>query len=293
MLKLKIREREEVHAKKKWKPNATSIGFIDHAEHKGIIEENIDGEVEGPPNFEKTTLVQKKKLKKNGEYKSRGMINQTHDRLFGEAETRVLKSSCKMYILDVLFHNIPLDVNFDQDTNGDIRNLYDTLMSSSEDSQDPNLRNPYGECVNENFCTTDRKEYKVISKNTQSINEIATHNVESVGSRNFVIHANEDEDLFFASIIKRTIEKSTRSTYEKDHLVKVNENIDSVVYGSILLNNGVHDGFVQVLKDVDPSQNMQKRKYIKLITIERKTLREGLTIDKIGQVLENIKDGRQ
>lgn len=71
------------------------------------------------------------------------MVNQKHDRLFGEVETGVLKSSCKMYLLGISFHNISLnvkpnitasrDMNNVQIRFGYIRNHNDILMSSGED----------------------------------------------------------------------------------------------------------------------------------------------------------------
>lgn len=80
------------------------------------------------------------------------------------------------------------------------------------------------------------------------------------------------------------MEKSTKyhdkSTHEKDHEVKVNDNIDDGVRaydGSISVNNGVHVGVEQVIGDdteeTDPCKDIMKRKYLKWITIERKTPR--------------------
>ncbi|CAI8605942.1 unnamed protein product [Vicia faba] len=72
-----------------------------------------------------------------------GVVNQKHDRLFGEAETCVLKPNYKMYVSYISL-NIRLIVNSGLDAGGIMRNYHDTLMSSGEDSRETNLRNPDG-----------------------------------------------------------------------------------------------------------------------------------------------------
>lgn len=55
-----------------------------------------------------------------------------------------------------------------------------------------------------------------------------------------------------------------------------------------LLNKGVHIGVEQVTENADPCKDMLKRKYLKLIALERKTPREALIYEESGQVLEDI-----
>ncbi|CAI8612607.1 unnamed protein product [Vicia faba] len=91
-----------------------------------------------------------------------------------------------------------------------------------------------------------------------------------------------------------------KSTHEKDHMVKVNDNIDNgvrVYEGSITMNNGVHAGFEQVIEDTtehgDPYKNMLKRKYVNWIATEIKTPREALTFEESNQGLNKIVDNKE
>lgn len=94
------------------------------------------------------------------------------------------------------------------------------------------------EGVSEIICTTYGEEYKLIS------NDVTTHDNESVSFIRLMNEKSaslyrylivETEDLLCANIVKRT--------HKKDHVVKVNDNIDNSVCvydGSTLVNNGVH-----------------------------------------------------
>ncbi|CAI8598315.1 unnamed protein product [Vicia faba] len=80
-----------------------------------VIKGKADGQDEGLPNFERPSVVQKQWL-------------------FGEVEVGVLNSSYKMHVSGISLHKIPLGATSVLATGGDVRNLYDTLMSSGEDS---------------------------------------------------------------------------------------------------------------------------------------------------------------
>ncbi|CAI8604407.1 unnamed protein product [Vicia faba] len=133
---------------------------------EGGIGGKFNGQTGGPPNFEQPMVLQMKKLKKNNGYvntrpikmpshKYGGLINQKQDRVFGEAETSVLKSSYKMYVSYISLHNTPLVINSDLADGGNMsdvplryvpmRNHHLTIMSYGDDSYETNLRNPYGD----------------------------------------------------------------------------------------------------------------------------------------------------
>lgn len=126
--------------------------------------------------------------------------------------------------------------------------------------------------VNAIHFTTTNKEYRSIS-NDESINFIGPMD-EKNASLNEDLNM-EYEDLPCANSMKRT--------YDKGHVVKVNENNICTHKEYIPDNNGVHVEIIQAIKDTTENAN-----HCIYMLKKRETPRETLEIEESDQVLKII-----
>ncbi|CAI8609156.1 unnamed protein product [Vicia faba] len=229
---------------------------------KVILEEDIrglKGKIDGhagiPPNFEQPIVVHKKKLEDNSG--------------------------------DGIIHPIKIFSHDSEASGRIIRNYHDSLMSYGEESQQINLRNPDSDKDVEDIMSDMLTESQVHKENDDHDHEDVEDAIVIFdgGVFNYHDHAFEDVKALGEGVNESscttidllcTMDKLTKfhdkSTHEKDHVVKVNENFDDVV------NNEVLVGYKHVSEyaneDVDPCKNLLKRKFVKWIPVERMTPRQ-------------------
>ncbi|CAI8613445.1 unnamed protein product [Vicia faba] len=120
-----------------------------------------------------------------------------------------------------------------------------------------------GEDVNESYCTSNGNKYILIS------NDMTTQINESVDFIRLM-----DENSTFLNRYLNVETKDLPCANIKDHVVKMNDNIDNGVNAHeeyIFMNNRVHVEFVQSTKDTDPYIHMLKRNDLGRIDTERET----------------------